>query len=90
MSNCNNCGMCCHTTITGKITSCQYLKDIGNDKSTCTRYNRRLGTIMAINKKTKKLARCNLRKNAEWDYPGCPSNTGLPCFIEHCKEVMKK
>lgn len=85
---CKNCGMCCHTTILGRITSCKHLKDLGNGKTTCTIFSHRLRTVIAINRKTKQLARCNMRVDGEYDYPGCEFNTGKPCFIEHCKEVM--
>ena len=87
-SNCNQCGMCCHTTVTGKITSCRYLIDLRNGKTACKIYNRRLGTIIA--RKGDQVSRCNLRVNGTWDYPGCPQNNGRPSFIDHCKEVLKK
>ena len=90
IGKCQQSGMCCHTTITGKITSCRYLKDLGNGKTKCTIYHRRLGTVIAVNKETGEYKLCGMRSEAEYDYDGCELNKGLPSFVDHCKEVMKK
>ena len=82
--------MCCHTTLDGllkQVVSCKYLKDMGNGKTTCVKYKTRLNTIIAVKGNVR--ARCMMRSSAQYDYPGCPQNTGKPDFVEHCRKVMK-
>ena len=91
---CQNSGMCCHTELFGKVYSCKHLIDLGNDYTSCDKWfdNDRIGTVIA--RKTRggvvKVSRCDYKRNAQYDYPGCLLNTDKPCFVEHVKKIRRK
>lgn len=74
---CKRCGKCCHFVVDGKLTSqhCKYLV-YGVHGTFCRVYYRRLGV------KTKPGEVCLLRCDTEYDYEGCPLNSGKPIAKE--------
>jgi hypothetical protein len=81
MPDCLRCGRCCHFIVDGKIVKCRYLIKIGATKTTCRIFKNRLGVVIGKTEKGERI-KCADRKAAQFDYPGCPFNTGKPMFPE--------
>ena len=77
MVTCKQCGLCCHFLADGKYRKCKHLIKLGNGKTLCRIYNKRLGTII-YKTKDGQLFHCIDRMQSKVDYPGCPYNTGKP------------
>ena len=78
---CLMCGLCCHHWEKGKLKACKYLVKLKNKKTLCRGFKQRLGRkIRSINGYP---VVCIERKNAVFDFPNCPFNTGKPDFMKH-------
>lgn len=79
---CDRCGKCCIVNNGRYWVDCRYLCIDQNGFCTCTIYHKRLGTHIG------NLYVCINRLEMEWDYPGCPYNTGKP--LHPAYEEVKK
>ena len=61
---CLRCGQCCG--------NCPYLMRLENGKTACLIYEKRLGTVIGMG------YHCGLRSETEYDFEGCPYNSGKP------------
>ncbi len=69
---CKNCGQCCHLLVNDEPSKipCKHLLRQSDDTTRCNIYTNRLSTPLDS------WNRCILRKDSEFDYEGCPYNTG--------------
>lgn len=77
------CGRCCHwRNAQGKLIKCKHLVKLGNGKTLCRIYHKRLGSrIGTINFEDKRVnVYCIEREKSPLDYKDCPFNTGKPMF----------
>jgi hypothetical protein len=71
---CLRCGKCCMVLnwTSGKWEECLNLRHIGEEKTFCRFYRKRIGLNVKYG------FRCGYRKDYPWDVPDCPYNTGKP------------
>lgn len=69
---CNHCGQCCQFTYNGIKYNCPYLEFDENNKSSCSIYENRIGTII-FEDKGKSLV-CGYRKDQDFLIDDCPYN----------------
>ena len=79
---CKRCGKCCYyySNIDKMVKKCKHLIWIrGTGRYICRIYNRRNAKLRAGKAYLlEKDCVCVLRKNSQYDYPGCPFNSGKP------------
>lgn len=83
---CLRCGKCCHVIEDGRVKKCRFLIQLRSGKTLCRKYNTRLGTVIGGDKAWG-IKVCGQRVKGEWDYDGCPFNTGKLKFPEDAKKV---
>ena len=74
MIHCKRCGLCCHYYFKGKLKKCKFLIEHKNGLTSCRNYRSRLGRLLDFDERTFRRIVCVERKNAPYNYPGCPYN----------------
>ena len=82
---CKRCGQCCYyLNHEGKLLKCPQLIQISTKISMCRIYKHRIGY-----KITEQLS-CGFRYMIDYDYEGCPYNTGKPMFTYNTNNTNKR
>jgi hypothetical protein len=69
---CEKCGKCCYWIVKDKIVRCKFLRVQESGETRCIRYYNRLGTPLG------KGIKCGFRKDAPFNFEGCPYNVLYP------------